>query len=166
MRKIQLIVASAQQNVVLAGKFQQVLAQHRAQVHLINLVALNLPMYTAEQESLGGIPSTVLELLPQLQDTDGIVWITPEYNGGLPPVLNNFIAWISRSGGEDWRRVFNGKKAVLATHSGGNGTSALTVLRLQLAYLGMNVVGQQIVTTFQKQLNPDSLAKVITQLLV
>lgn len=165
MKKIQLIVASTQQNLVLAGNFQQVLAQQGAQVNLINLVALNLPMYTADQETRGGIPGPVLELLPQLQGADGIVWLTPEYNGGLPPVLNNFIAWISRSGGEDWRRVFNGKKAVLATHSGSNGTSALAMLRLQLAYLGMNVVGQQIVTTYQKHLHPDSLAKVVTQLL-
>lgn len=165
MKKIQLIVASNQQNLVLAGKFQQYLAQHHAAINLINLVELNLPMYTAVEESQGGIPRPVLQLLPQMQQADGIVWITPEYNGGLPPVLVNFIAWLSRSGGDNWRSAFSGKKAALATHSGGNGTSALALLRLQLAYLGMNVIGQQIVTTYDKRLNEQSLAAVVAQLL-
>lgn len=165
MKKISLIVASTQQNLVLAGQFQQSLATYRSQVSLINLVELNLPLYTAVQESSGGIPGPILHWLVQLQQVDGMVWVTPEYNGGLPPVLVNFIAWISRSGGETWRSAFNGKKAALATHSGGNGTLALTILRLQLAYLGMNVIGQQIVTTYDKHLNHESLSRVVAQLL-
>ena len=50
----------------------------------------------------------------------GFIICAPEYNGSIPPVLTNIIAWLSVMG-DDWRLVFNGKIGLLATHSGGGG---------------------------------------------
>ena len=45
---------------------------------------------------------------------ESFVFVSPEYNGGVPPALTNIIAWVSRLGGKDWRKSFNGKAAALA----------------------------------------------------
>ena len=47
-------------------------------------------------------------------------WVicAPEYNGSIPPILSNFIAWLSISG-DDFRNLFNGQPIAIATFSGG-----------------------------------------------
>ena len=70
---------------------------------------------------------------------------------------------MSRSG-EDWRDVFNGKSALIATHSGGGGAHVLMAMRHQLSYVGMNVLGRQLLTNYGKQLNDESAIECIKML--
>ena len=127
-------------------------------------MSIDLPMYTQKREK-EKIPGDIFEFMRILEVADSIIFITPEYNGGVPPILSNFLAWISRSGKQDWRKCFNKKQAALATHSGNGGLRVLSALRVQLVYLGMNVIGREVVTTYDNELNQNDLVDVVNQLI-
>ncbi|MBF0197483.1 MAG: NAD(P)H-dependent oxidoreductase [Planctomycetes bacterium] len=157
-----IVSASTGKNLELALKLQSLLQEKDVQVELVNLVELDLPLYTSEREILG-MPSSAVSLAEMFSQATDFIFVAPEYNGSLPPVLNNAIAWVSRSGGEDWRAAFSGKIAAVATHSGG-GNKVLSAMRSQLEHLGVTVLARQIHTHYQKELNPDSARAVIDQL--
>jgi NAD(P)H-dependent FMN reductase len=161
---ISIIAASNRKNLELANQLQTIAQEMGQTTQIIDLVEQGLPLYTPKEQEENGIPSTVKELAQILIDTDGMIFVAPEYNGGIPPVLTNAIAWLSVSG-DDWRACFNGKSALIATHSGGGGNNVLSALRSQLSYIGMNVVGRQIITNKNKSLNIDSAKEVINQLI-
>jgi len=163
MKKIVIITASDNENLKLARKFKLLMSKKNCEIVLWNLITFDLPMYTQQREKKE-IPENIFVYMNILESADCAVFVTPEYNGGVPPILSNFLAWISRSGKKDWRKCFNKKKAVLATHSGNGGLRVLAALRLQLSYLGMNIIGREIVTTFDKELNQNDLVDVIDQL--
>jgi chromate reductase, NAD(P)H dehydrogenase (quinone) len=68
-----------------------------------------LPFYNADVE-LGGDPPAVAAFKALLQEADGILIVTPEYNDGIPGVLTNAIDWGSRLPG---RAPLTGKAVVL-----------------------------------------------------
>jgi chromate reductase len=55
----------------------------------------DLPFYNADVEA-GGDPPSVAAFKAALQQADGILISTPEYNDGIPAVLTNVIDWGSR----------------------------------------------------------------------
>jgi NAD(P)H-dependent FMN reductase len=162
--KIAILAASNNKNLELASVFQEIARQMGHQAQVIDLIEQELPLYTPKEQTINGIPEQVKKLAAMLIDSEGMIFVAPEYNGGIPPVLTNAIAWLSVSG-EDWRACFNGKSAMIATHSGGGGHHVLSALRNQLSYIGMNVVGRQIITNKNKSLNHDSAQEVIAQLI-
>jgi chromate reductase, NAD(P)H dehydrogenase (quinone) len=164
MKQITIITASDNKNLDLAKSFEEALSSAGASPRILNLVDLDMPLYTPKNDKEMGVPKSISDEAGLLKDIDGLVVIAPEYNGGVPPVLTNFLAWVSRSS-EDWRESFNNKPAVIATHSGGGGINVLVAMRTQLAYLGVNVIGRQIHTNFSKPLSKESLDAVISQLL-
>ena len=71
-----------------------------------------LPHYNADLA-----PEPAVEtLIAQIGDADGVVFVTPEYNYGVPGVLKNAIDWASRPAFES---VFVGRKCLVVTVSGG-----------------------------------------------
>jgi chromate reductase, NAD(P)H dehydrogenase (quinone) len=165
MSQITILVASVGKNLELAAELEKVASEQGASTKIINLVELGLPLYSTIEEK-NGIPDKACQLTKTMQESNAVMVVAPEYNGSVPPALNNAIAWISRStDGDDWRGAFNGKPAVIATHSGGGGAHALVSMRQQLSYLGMNVLGRQLLTNYGKPLNPDSAKAVIAQLI-
>jgi NAD(P)H-dependent FMN reductase len=78
----------------------------------------------------------------------------------VPPVLSNAITWISVKS-KNWRDAFNGKFAVIGTHSGGDGFRFLTAFRSQLEYMGTNVLARTISITKEKPLNEDSVKRIL-----
>ena len=151
-------------NLKLANSFKERLRERSVDAEIVNLEDLNLPLYHSNEEGLKLLPKSFLTLQDKMKTVDRMVFIAPEYNGSVPPNFNNFLAWCSVSN-KDWREFFNGKKAVVATHSGGGGAHVLMHMRMQLSFIGMNVVGREILTNYKKPLNPDSGEAVITQLL-
>jgi len=161
---ITLLVASWNHNKTLAEDVQKSIETHGSDCTVLNLSGLNLPLYTPENEAAHGIPESLGELIEDMKSTDGYVAICPEYNGSVPPSFNNFIAWISRASSE-WRSCFNGKGAAVMSFSG-SGTNILQILRLQMSYLGCNVVGRQLLANGGKPAKKDSIDAIIDQLLV
>lgn len=163
MTQIAIVSATSGNNLKLAGKLEEVAKSKGAKTVLINLEDLNLPVYTppAEEE---GIPAKAKELAKILIDSKGMIFLGPEYNGSIPPIMNNAVAWVSRTG-DDWRGAFNNKFAVVGTHSGGGGLKVCQAMRTQLEHVGCNVLARNVLTNFSKELNPESADAIIGSLI-
>ncbi|KAB7887262.1 NADPH-dependent FMN reductase [Poseidonibacter ostreae] len=163
MSKIGILVASSNNNQKLGLKLQELAVEQNCEVELINLVDLRLPLYSTIEEEENGIPETVLDLATKILDLKAFIIVAPEYNGVMPPVLNNAMAWTSRAT-KDWRDAFNDKIVGLATHSGGGGAKGLQAMRIQFQHLGANILAREILTTYEKQLNEEAAVGMINQL--
>jgi chromate reductase, NAD(P)H dehydrogenase (quinone) len=164
MFKIGILVASSGNNMKLALKLQELAIEQGSKVELIDLVDLNLPLYSTKEEEKNGVPVQAKELASKILNLKAFIIIAPEYNGVMPPVLNNAMAWTSRST-KDWRDAFNEKTVGLATHSGGGGTKGLQAMRMMLQHLGANVIAREILTTYEKPLSEDTANNMIIQLI-
>ena len=95
-----------------------------------------------------------------MNQSAGFIFCAPEYNGGVPPVLSNAITWITVKS-DKWRYVFNGKFALIGTHSGGDGHRFLNAFRSQLEYMGTNVLARTISVTKEKPLEYESAERIL-----
>lgn len=129
---------------------------------LVDLVALDLPLYTPTSEP-SGAGERLGELIEPLR-RERRLWIcAPEYNGSAPPSLTSAIAWLSRTS-DDFRALFSGLPVALSSHSGGGGQKALIALRLQFAHLGCHVLGRELLSSPQKSANPESITAMLREL--
>lgn len=65
----------------------------------ITLFPLNdIPIYNNDIEVEEGFPESVQALRQAIEQSDGLILGTPEYNGSVPGVLKNSIDWASRQG--------------------------------------------------------------------
>jgi len=164
MTKIGILIASTGNNQKLALKIEQIAIENSCEVELINLVDLKLPLYNTIEEEENGIPKEATRLATKILNLKAFIIIAPEYNGVMPAVLNNAIAWTSRAT-EDWRDAFNEKVVAIATHSGGGGTKVLQAMRIMFQHLGANVLAREILTTYEKPLNEESAHNIVKQLI-
>ena len=86
-------------------------------------------------------PQKVVEFKQKIRSADAILFVTPEYNYGLPGVLKNAIDWASRPYGDN---AWNGKPCALmsAAMSMGGGIRAQYQLRQSFVFLNMDAVVQ------------------------
>ena len=71
-----------------------------AAVELLDLHALDLPLYDGDLESCSGVPEGARRLRDALMRSEGLLFVTPEYNGfPTPPALNAWD-WLSRLAAE------------------------------------------------------------------
>ncbi|MEB3332759.1 MAG: NAD(P)H-dependent oxidoreductase [Synechococcaceae cyanobacterium] len=139
------ITASNGENLALAERFAETGRSLGLRAEVLDLTRLDLPLFTPRQQAAHGLPASLAALSGRLESAPRWVICTPEYNGSIPPVLTNAIAWLSVQG-DDFRRLFNQRPVAIATRSGSGGQTVLTALRLQLAHLGAHVVGRQLVS--------------------
>jgi len=163
MSKIGILVASSNNNLKLGQKLVELASEQNVETELINLVDLNLPLYNTIEEEKHGIPKSATDLAEKILSLKAFIVVAPEYNGVMPAVLNNSMAWTSRAT-ENWRDAFNEKVVGLATHSGGGGTKVLQAMRIQFQHLGANILARELLTSYEKALNEDSARNMITQL--
>jgi len=164
MKNIAILVASVNKNMELALNIQKVVTELEAKSEVINLVALDLPMYTSIIEDEKGIPKEINDLATRLQTFDAFIIVSPEYNGSTPPVLNNAIAWVSRVG-DDFRAIFNQKFVAIATHSGGGGIRGNDAVRAIFAYIGSNVLSREIINNYSKPYKKDTVESIVKELI-
>lgn len=149
-------------NLELARAFAAEANNQGASAEVISLPELQLPLYDSLVE-----PDRVGPGLAKLEQALGqhrsLVICAPEYNGSIPPVVSNAIAWLSVSS-EDFRALFNGRPVAVASHSGGGGQKLGLALRQQLSHLGATVLGREVLATAQKAANPEAIAALVTQL--
>ncbi|HEY1103753.1 MAG TPA: NAD(P)H-dependent oxidoreductase [Burkholderiaceae bacterium] len=121
-----------------------------AQVSELDLRSLDLPVYDGDLEATSGVPKGALVLQQAILDSDGILIVTPEYNGFPTPLVINAFDWLSRiqAGTEHpaGLAVTANKPAALLSASPGPGGAlrSMNFLRqyLQMAF-AMLVVPQQ-----------------------
>ena len=92
-----------------------------------------IPSYNADVEA-AGLPEPVAALKAAIRGADGLLFVTPEYNYGVPGVLKNAIDWASRAGPGE-RPVMNGKPAGILGASPGMSGTARAQSQLRQAFI-------------------------------
>ena len=86
--------------------------RYRAIVDIEILPIEKLPMYNQDDELTP--PAIVTEIKKKVADSDGVLFVTPEYNHSIPAFLKNAIDWFSRVD-----KVMAGKPVMIAGCSPG-----------------------------------------------
>ena len=162
MNKLLIVSATSGNNLVLAEKLNQLCLSIDINTDLVNLEEYNIPLYTPNEQKKS-IPLKVDIILNKFISADGFIFCAPEYNGSIPPILTSTFAWLSVIN-NDWRLVFNGKFALIATHSGGGGNNFIQSIRIQLNHLGTVVLPRVIVVNNKSEFDEDSSKNKIQQL--
>lgn len=111
---------------------------------------VDLPLFNQDLESVPAVLEEVEGLHRRFQAADGLIVVSPEYNGHVSPYLKNTVDWVSRLPRIDPRYAaanpFRGKPLLLASASTGwtGGLLGLKDARSVFAYLGALVVSDQI----------------------
>lgn len=65
-------------------------------VTVLSLSDYEMPLYNGDLEGEQGAPKSAKALSDVLKAQDAVWVVSPEYNGGLPPILKNTIDWLTR----------------------------------------------------------------------
>ncbi|MGN6692328.1 MAG: NADPH-dependent FMN reductase [Sphingopyxis sp.] len=151
MTKIAVIVGSTREgsyNRALGKLAIKALEGHGAVVTDVDLAAFDLPLYSAALEA-NAFPSDAERLKALFAAQDGLLFISPEYNGSLPPLLKNAIDWASRPTGEESLvalTAYRGKASAVmsASISPFGGLRGLMQLRQILSTIQTLVIPEQV----------------------
>jgi len=118
-----------------------------AEVTLIDLRDLPLPLFDEDLEQQGGLPENAKRFKQLLKDHQGLLIASPEYNSSISAVLKNAIDWASRAEpGEKPLQCFDGKVCGLMAASPGSlgGLRGLVTVRSILGNIRVLVLPDQI----------------------
>jgi NAD(P)H-dependent FMN reductase len=117
-----------------------------AEVTVVNLRELPLPVYDADLEEAEGLPENARTLKALMKAHSGFLIASPENNSSLSAALKNAIDWASRREGDETPLVcFKDKAAVVMAASPGalGGLRGLNHLRSILTSIGVLVLPDQ-----------------------
>ena len=157
MNNLLIISATNDNNLELSNKLHSFLEELGQPSTVVSLEDYKFPLFGSGQDA---DKASINKLVSQFLDVKGFIVCAPEYNGGVPPVLSNAITWVTVKT-KNWRDAFNGKYAIIATSSGGDGKRFLTAFRSQLEHLGVNVLARTISTQKDKPLKESSAKKIL-----
>ena len=161
MSHILIIAATSDLNLDLAKDLQVLLSDLGQEAEILELEKLKLPLFGSENRPA---EDKAEKLTNQMISASAFIICAPEYNGGVPPILSNAITWITVQT-KNWRDAFNGKWALVSTHSARSGYRFLTAFRSQLEYLGSNVLARTIAVSDEKPLGKDSAKRILQELI-
>ncbi|HEY8901313.1 MAG TPA: NAD(P)H-dependent oxidoreductase [Chthoniobacterales bacterium] len=119
-----------------------------AEVTVIDLRDLSLPVFDQDVEDTTGLPDGAKKLKALLRESDGFLIASPEYNSSVTAALKNAIDWASRAETDDEPPLaaFRGKAAaIMAASPGGlGGIRGLVHLRAILGNIGVHVLPDQV----------------------
>lgn len=131
-------------------------------VTVIDLRDFKLPIYCADDVERDGFHPEAIRLQDILNDREGFLIASPEYNGSLPGGFKNAIDWASRSNDKyKMYEVFKGKTAAIMTASTGQfgGLRCIAHLRGVLTIMGLNVLATEVAVPFvDKKFDGDAIA--------
>ena len=158
------ITASNGENLKLAEKFIESGNHLGISSSLIDLTAFDIPLFNPRENSNNNFPETIKNLSKKMIAAPRWVICAPEYNGSIPPILTNTIAWLSIEE-QDFRMLFNGRPIALASFSGGGCMEVLISMRIQLTHLGAQVVGRQLASNKNQPAKAESIESLLKLLI-
>ncbi len=87
-------------NSRLAGTITKALADAGAEAKNISLADYEMPIYDGDLEQENGVPESAVKLGKLISEHDGVIVVSPEYNGSISPLLKNTLDWMSRDLGD------------------------------------------------------------------
>jgi|TARA_B100001996_G_scaffold264694_1_gene206526 NAD(P)H-dependent FMN reductase len=158
------LAASSGKNLDLAHRFSESFTEKGMETQIVDLTTLHWPVYTPELDGDPEREPDTAILSDLILNSEALVICAPEYNGVMPPTLNNTIAWLSVQS-DDFRRLFNNRTVLLATHSGGGGTHCLMAMRHQFSFLGSNVIGRTMNLNKSKPFSQEKMDDLVGRVL-
>jgi NAD(P)H-dependent FMN reductase len=128
---------TASLNSQLAKLAAKIIAQHGAEVDLVEMAEFEVPSYDQDLQDAEGFPPGAEAFHGRLTANDAFVIASPEYNASMPGLLKNAIDWASR-----YRpQPFNERHGLLlsASPSMVGGNRGLWALRQPLEHLGARI---------------------------
>ena len=164
MKKILIVSATRKTNYTLAKKLEEILLTLDVETTVISLENYELPLYTDDiyKNKKDKYLDVVESLTKQFSEHKGLVICGPEYNGSIPPIITNAIAWISVST-DYWRDAFKDKVSLVASYSGGPGKKFISTMQLQLQHLGALVMDEYISVNDRSPLERKLVEKILKQ---
>jgi chromate reductase len=139
-------------NAKLAAAVAHQFAQAGVEVTRLSLADFPLPIYDGDLQTRSGVPKNAVDLKRMIGAHHGVLFVTPEYNSSVPPLLKNTIDWVSRvqDAHESRGQVFRGRVFAIASASHGRlgGARALAALRLILSACHALVIPNQLALAF------------------
>ncbi len=158
-----MMTATSGTNLELAERFATVAREKGHDAEVVDLVEMDLPMFTVARSSDPEQKVDVSDLTQKMTDADAWIVVAPEYNGSMPPTLNNAIAWLSGDW-QNFRTMCTGKPVGLATHSGGGGAHVIMAMRHMFSFIGADVMGRSLTSGRNKEANPETIDAMIDNL--
>ena len=119
-----------------------------AEVTVVDLRELALPLFDQDLEDAGGLPEGAKKFKALLRASDGFLIASPEYNSSITAALKNALDWASRAESDDEPPLaaYRGKVAALFAASPGalGGLRGLVTLRSILGNIGVLVLPDQV----------------------
>jgi NAD(P)H-dependent FMN reductase len=119
-----------------------------AEVTVVDLRGLALPLFDQDLEDAGGLPEGAKKFKALLRASDGFLIASAEYNSSITAALKNAIDWASRAETDDEPPLvaFRGKAAALLAASPGalGGLRGLVTVRSVLGNIGVLVLPDQV----------------------
>jgi chromate reductase len=104
-------------------------------------IFIDLPMYNQDLEDDGESPKSWLDFRAKVKECEAYLFVTPEYNRSLPPVIKNALDIGSRPAGQN---AWAGKKSAVISVSPGatGGFGANHALRQSAVFLDITMLQQ------------------------
>ena len=166
-KKLLVITASNGENLKLAERFVNAGKNLNYSCELLDLTESKnvLPIFNPRNNSQEKSPENLKSIFTQMESHTHWVICAPEYNGSIPPILTNAIAWLSVQG-KDFRSLFNERPIAITSFSGGGCMELLVSMRIQLTHLGALVLGRQLASNKSKIAEDESINAILNQLLL
>lgn len=126
----------------LAAALVPLLVARDVDVDVIDLADYPMPLYHGDDEAEHGQPAAAVALHDRLTELDGLIFVSPEYNGGPSALLKNTIDWATRVD----RAVLKPLLIGLAAASPGprGGLNGLSVMRKIVEHLRLEIVSDDL----------------------
>jgi NAD(P)H-dependent FMN reductase len=95
-------------NEILRRHMSMKLREAGVEVTDLSLADFEMPLFNQDIEDAGDSPESAVRLAGLFRSHDIVLIITPEYNGGLPPLIVNTLAWLSRTKPSPFRHAIFG----------------------------------------------------------
>lgn len=156
MKKTSILVGSLNEESI-NMKLARLIAEDFSREAEFNFIDLSeFPLYSPQAQA--DYPDPITEIKLGIEQSDGVMIFTPEYNRSIPGVLKNALDWISRP--NNVKNPFLGKKvAVLGVSPGKLGTAlAQRHLREILVFFGADIFAGEMYLTASDVFDGESLA--------
>ena len=132
-------------NKKLARLGQRIAEANGIEAVFVDLADYQMPIYHGDLEEAEGVPERARAFKALLDEYDGVMIATPEYNASIPALLKNTLDWVSRV--KDEPNVFTTRVFAISGSSPGYYGAMRSLLQLREVLtvgLGATVIPQQM----------------------
>ncbi len=121
----------------LADVLVPILVDQGLAAEVIDLTDYPMPLYHGDEEAEFGPPDGAVALHDRIARFDGIIFVSPEYNGGPTALLKNSLDWVTRVDRAVFKRLLVG---LAATSPGSRGArNGLSVMRSMCEHMRLDL---------------------------